>query len=141
MRLEKASAAMTAFLAAGVAGGASDIFLGLWLKWSDAHTLAHFCFGLGFPLFWVGLFSVERKVRWSWQATFDRKFVSRFGDGFWLGAFITAGWSFWNEILVYLICNPTHPADWHHWFADQIGLLVAYQIRNALTRRAVLAAS
>ena len=124
----KSEAALFIFLTAAVAGLASD-FGGALIGWPHHHTMAHLFFGLGFPFLWVAIFSMKRDaVRAQWQVEFDSKFVRPLGDGFWFGASITAIWSIWNEILVYQIYNPTHGADWHHWMADHIGLLIAYSL-------------
>jgi hypothetical protein len=140
MRHNKSALAFCIFLFAGVAGLVSDLGLGAWLGWKDAHTLSHFCFGLGFPLLWVAICSAKRKAnRKAWQIAFDDKVMRRLGDGFWLGVAITAGWSLWNEIIVYQVYNPSHPADWHHWFADHAGLITAYTVFQAITRRSTAA--
>ena len=122
---------MGIFVFAGIAGLMADLLLGAWLGWAEAHTLAHYCFGVGFPMFWMALFSLERKTtRWHWQVAIDQYFFRRFCDGFWLGVAITAGWSLWNELLVYLVMNPRHGLDWHHWVADQAGIVTGFLIRK-----------
>lgn len=139
MRHNKSALAFCIFYTAGVAGLLSDFGLGAWWGWKDAHTLSHFCFGLGFPLLWVAFCSIERKEnRKAWQIAFDDKVARRLGDGFWLGVAITAVWSLWNEIIVYQVYNPVHPADWHHWFADQMGIITAYAVLQGLTRRSAV---
>jgi len=138
----KSAFALNIFIAAGVAGLVSDFGLGAWWGWKDAHTLSHFCFGLGFPLFWVAIVSVKRKTyRKPWQIVFDDKVIRRLGDGFLLGVAITAIWSLWNEIIVYRVYNPAHSADWHHWFADQVGIITAYATLQVIKRRSVATVS
>lgn len=134
INLAKSDAAFSVFLAAAVAGVSVDLG-GAMLGWTQHHTMAHFFFGLGFPFVWVTIFSIKRKEdRAKWQIHFDSKFTSPFGDGFWLGGAITMVWSMWNEILVYRIYNPKHPADWHHWMADHLGLLTGYVLMLAWSR-------
>lgn len=131
----KSALAFCVFLAAGIAGLISDLGLGAWWGWKDAHTLSHFFYGLGFPFFWVTIFSTKRKTnRKNWQIAFDNNVVRHLGNGFWFGVAITAGWSLWNEIIVYLVYNPGHTADWHHWVADQVGIITAYTVFKAMTR-------
>jgi len=135
MRLDKPALAFCIFLAAGVAGLVSDLGLGAWWGWKDAHTLSHFFYGLGFPLFWVAIFSMKRKAsRKTWQIAFDNNVFRHLGNGFWFGVAITAGWSLWNEIIVYLVYNPGHATDWHHWVADQVGIITTYAVMKAMTR-------
>lgn len=132
----KSTIAFSVFVAAGIAGLGSDFVLGAWWGWKDAHTLSHFFFGLGFPHFWVAIFSAERRPnRYGWQISFDNYVAKCFGDGFKLGVAITASWSLWNEVIEYHLYNPVHPADWHHWIADQAGIIAAYAVLQAATNR------
>lgn len=132
----KSTLAFCILLGAGIAGLCSDFGLGAGASWKQAHTLTHFFFGLGFPFYWVGLFSGGLKASAKpWQITINNKITRHLGDGFWLGAAITSIWSTGNEIIVYWIYNPTHGADWHHWAADQIGSFFAYQLCKAISRR------
>lgn len=131
----KSAFALIIFIAAGVAGLVSDFGLGAWRGWKDAHTLTHFFFGLGFPFYWVTIFSSERKAnRRSWQIAFDNNVSRHLGDGFWVGVSVTVVWSLWNEIIVYWVYNPGHPADWNHWVADHVGIMASYAILKAISR-------
>ena len=137
----KSTIAFYIFIAAGIFGLVSDFGLGGWWGWKDAHTLSHFFFGIGFPFFWVSICSVKRrKNRKAWQIAFDGKVMGRLGDGFWLGVAITASWSLYNEIIVYQIYNHVHPSDWHHWLADQAGIITAYVIFNRIVHPSDVAA-
>lgn len=132
----KTTFAFSFFLASAVAGLVSDFGLGAVWGWKDAHTLSHFFFGLGFPLLWVSIFSMERNAnRKHWQIAFDDKVFRRLGDGFWVGVAITAGWSLWNEIIVYQVYNSRHSSDWHHWFADQVGIISVYAVHKGMNKR------
>jgi hypothetical protein len=135
MRYNKSNLAFGVFLAAGIAGLASDFGLGAWRGWKNAHTLSHFFFGLGFPFPWMVIFSANRKAnRKIWQVALDDKARHYLGDGFWLGVLITEGWSLWNEIIVYRVRNPAHPSDWHHWLADLAGIAMAYAVFQIIKR-------
>jgi len=56
----------------------------------------------------------------SWQIGLARWFDQHHEKGFWIGAAITEIWSTWNELFVYVVRNPRHTLDWHHWIAEFI---------------------
>jgi len=55
---------------------------------------------------------------------------------YWTIVALCFAWSCYNEIIVYLLQNPDHGIDLHHWSADLAGFLTMGAVRyfNYLTR-------
>ena len=127
----------TFVVAAGVAI-VNELVFGILFVWNDAHTLSHYLFGLGFPLSWASIFVAPRAEKLHpWQLRLARRCDRHYRKGFLIGAAITGLWSTWNELIVYLVRNPAHPLDWHHWLADFAGIITAFLIYKRLLKTGI----
>lgn len=117
---------LATFVIAGGVALLGELLLGIMCGWRHAHTLSHYLFGLGFPLGWAAIFVSPRAERLkSWQVGLASWSDRHYQKGFWIGAAITEIWSTWNELFAYLVLNPSHTLDWHHWIADLSGVVTA----------------
>ena len=128
-RFRAAGLFFTTFIVAGGVALLNEWFVGIVGGWRHTHTLSHYFFGLGFPLAWASIIVSPRAEKLKgWRVELAGWCDQHYKKGFWIGAAITEIWSIWNELLVYLMRNPSHALDWHHWIADLSGIFTAFLV-------------
>lgn len=129
------------FALAGLVALLNEVFLGIVYGWAQAHVFSHYLFGLGVPMVFASMSAFPaRPAKKEWLIKLQRRFDVHAWKSFWVGVVFTEVWSTWNELVIYMLKNPAHGLDWHHWLADLTGIVTAvlvyhWLMQAALTRK------